>query len=168
MPADEQQQNKISREDKYILLGSMWCDRKEIECKMWMGSKQFMIPSQRMQFKPNWVEAGILFCPFRAFSKFCSSHRDEKRDFRASHRDFRASFRDEFFLFRVKWCMKSSFHLGTLPSQTLGDSSNCHFQGAIDPVYSTSWSKALHRTKKAGKLLAAVLQIFLAELSHVK
>ena len=64
--------NKISRKDKYTLLGSMCYDRKEIECKMLTGSTQFMMPlakDVRSQFKPNRVEARTLFCPFRAFPK---------------------------------------------------------------------------------------------------
>ena len=71
----------------------MCCDRKEIECKMWTGNTQFTMPSEkdtRSQSKPNQVEVRILFCPFPAFSKFRASHRD-------------------FFLFCIKWYIKSSF-----------------------------------------------------------
>ena len=47
----------------------MCFERKEIECKMQMDSMQFMMPlaeDARYQFKPNRVEARILFFPFRA------------------------------------------------------------------------------------------------------
>ena len=83
-----------SREDNYWLLRSMCCDRKEIECKMWTGSTQFMISLAKdasSQFKQNLEEARISFCLFRAFPKFRSYHRD-------------------FSLFGVKWYISSALN----------------------------------------------------------
>ena len=51
--------NENKREDKYILLGSICCDRKEIECKTQTGRTQFIMAlaeHAKAQFKENRVE----------------------------------------------------------------------------------------------------------------
>ena len=66
---------QISPEDKYILLGLICFERKEIESKIWTGSTQFIMPlaeDARWQLKQNRVEARICFCLFRAFPKICA------------------------------------------------------------------------------------------------
>ena len=77
----------------------MSCDRKEIECRSGQqcSSTQFMMhlaEDASPQFKLNSVEpeAWILFCLFCAFPNFRASHHD-------------------FFLFGVKWYIKSYFLL---------------------------------------------------------
>ena len=96
MSANEKQ-NKISREDKYRLLGSTCCDRKQIESKMWWVARNSWCPSllglaedANSQFKKNRVEARILFYPVRTFPNCRALHRD-------------------FFFFDVKWYIKPSF-----------------------------------------------------------
>ena len=68
----------------------MCFDSKEIECKMWMGITQFMVPLAKSQFKLNQVKARISFSPFRTFPKFRASH-------------------SYFFLFSVKWYLSQTF-----------------------------------------------------------